>query len=197
MSMDGTATENSQRANDPDPKVSPLLMLDQRDRIRANMANVETILARDARYARRLSYDTFKVCALLDDQPLDDQKVAELRIAIDRAYGIEVPKAKFWEAALAVAMQRTSSSLKDFLNKLIWDRTPRLDSWLKEALGADDTKIVRVFGRKWSLVRSLARSSLAPRSTPRSFWSALRARERARRSRSSRVRTVSATRICR
>jgi predicted P-loop ATPase len=51
------------------------------------------------------------------------------------------------EALLQIAHVNTFNPVVDYLAALQWDGKPRLDRWLVDYLGAEDTELVRAFGR--------------------------------------------------
>lgn len=57
---------------------------------------------------------------------------------------------------MAVANGR--NMLKEMYESYIWDRVPRLDTWLSRYMGVEDTEYVRAVGRKW-MISMMARAS--------------------------------------
>ena len=70
--------------------------------------------------------------------------------------GIMVPKSIAAEAVEVVARDRDFHPVREYLNRLTWDGTSRLDTWLMRYLGAEDTPYHRAVGRRW-LVSAAAR----------------------------------------
>lgn len=60
------------------------------------------------------------------------------------------------QAVAVYARQHTYHPVRDYLQGLTWDRTPRLDSWLPAALGVPDTPYHRAVGRCF-LIAAVAR----------------------------------------
>lgn len=52
------------------------------------------------------------------------------------------------EAVTYVSYHAKFHPVKEYLNNLVWDRTPRLDSWLSDFLGVEDSAYSRAVGRK-------------------------------------------------
>jgi putative DNA primase/helicase len=82
----------------------------------------------------------------------DDTKLAEWF----QQNHLFVETRKAGEAAQAVAHENEFHPVKDYLDGLAWDGTPRLDVWLLTYLGADDTPYARAVGRCW-LISAVAR----------------------------------------
>ena len=52
------------------------------------------------------------------------------------------------EAVTYVAYHERFHPVKEYLNRLVWDQTPRLDTWLSDFLGVEDSPYSRAVGRK-------------------------------------------------
>jgi putative DNA primase/helicase len=50
-----------------------------------------------------------------------------------------------------VAERNKYHPVKDYLNSLVWDGTPRLDEWLIRYVGAEDTEYTRAVGPRWMI----------------------------------------------
>jgi putative DNA primase/helicase len=61
------------------------------------------------------------------------------------------------EAVELVSRERQKDPLRDWLQSLVWDGTPRLDRWLIEVFNCKDTNYNRTIGRKW-LTGAVARA---------------------------------------
>lgn len=85
------------------------------------------------------------------DGPLDDAAVSLARMALEKR-GLEtVGKDIVADAAQVVARKRSWHPIRDYLDGLTWDGTTRLDSWLVQHVGAEDSPYVRAVGRKFLL----------------------------------------------
>ncbi len=62
---------------------------------------------------------------------------------------IVVTSAVTLEAIKVAAGDNRYHPVRDYLAGLTWDRVPRLDLWLVDHLGAEDTALNRAFGAKW------------------------------------------------
>lgn len=63
------------------------------------------------------------------------------------ARGLSVPKEHFKDALKMFAQQSERHLVREYLDALEWDGTPRVGSWLTRYLGAEDTPLHREFGR--------------------------------------------------
>jgi predicted P-loop ATPase len=59
-------------------------------------------------------------------------------------------------AVQAAAKMNTFNPVRDYLDALVWDGTPRIDTWLITYLHAEDTPYVRAIGPRW-LISAVAR----------------------------------------
>ncbi len=59
-------------------------------------------------------------------------------------------------AVEAVAQKRRFHPVRQFLNALVWDGVPRIEDWLSDQLGAEDTPYTRAVGSRW-LIAAVAR----------------------------------------
>ncbi len=76
------------------------------------------------------------------------------------ALGAEVTRAHAWDTVPSAehlyagvqlaAAQRQYDPIREYLDRLRWDGTPRLDDWLVRA-GAEDTPATRLVGRRWMI----------------------------------------------
>jgi predicted P-loop ATPase len=63
--------------------------------------------------------------------------------------GIFVPSNIAAEAAQVIAKEHRFHPVRDYLKKLSWDGTPRIDTWLIDCFGAVDTTFTRAIGPRW------------------------------------------------
>jgi len=136
---------------EPDPKVLPRLQVTDTGKIKATMANIRLIILSDRRWKGRLGYDTFTRSVTLDGEPISDAQVIDLRIDIGICYGFEPTKSRIWEVLHIVGLKQTSNSLAGYLDTITWDGTPRIDTWLLQALNVEDTPLHRTFARRWCI----------------------------------------------
>jgi hypothetical protein len=99
----------------------------------------------------KASYDSFHDKYLIRDKDSSstDLKIIALEISkkLSLAYKFEPSVATVEEALLQIAHANSFNPIVDYLAKLKWDGKPRLERWLIDYLGAEDTELVRAFGR--------------------------------------------------
>jgi hypothetical protein len=83
-----------------------------------------------------------------DFHELDDEAMRALWLTVDEL-GLPVAKERFVEIVLDVARQSSRHPVREYLDNLPdWDGLPRLDSWLSDYAGAEDTPLTNQIGRK-------------------------------------------------
>jgi predicted P-loop ATPase len=70
-----------------------------------------------------------------------------LRHMILQRYRLET-KLEIENAVRLLCLKNSFHPVRDYLDALRWDGTPRIDTWLSRYLGAEDNPLNRVFGRK-------------------------------------------------
>lgn len=139
------------------------LDLERNGTIKDTMANISAILRHDPKL-QGIVYNQFS--NLLDVREAlpwqqvkpgwSDTDLACAKLYFERCYGIWSPT-KFKDALLAVtSAERLYHPVRDYLESLVWDGMPRLDTLLIDYLGADDKPYVRAATRK-TLTAGVAR----------------------------------------
>lgn len=78
-----------------------------------------------------------------------DADDAQLYTWVVDQYGVQFPENKFAKALTTVTDKRRFNPLRDYVQKLPeWDGVPRVDTLLRDYLGAEDTPYVRAVTRK-------------------------------------------------
>ncbi|WP_339475283.1 toprim domain-containing protein [Pseudomonas sp. RL_5y_Pfl2_69] len=109
----------------------------------AHMQNVELILGNDERWAGVITFSAFssKIVKLRtppygggtgDWGDIDDIRVMKW---LAQQYNLRVKASSVIEAVSVVAHDNSFHPVRNYLNKLEWDRVPRLDTWLTTVMG--------------------------------------------------------------
>jgi len=135
------------------------LEVDRKRNYIATYKNVRLILDNDPYIRNRFANDIFsKRIAVLKDLPwrkikgdydyLTDADEAELRIYLSsEPWGVK-GKDLIHDVLVANTSRDGFHPVCDYLNPLVWDRIPRIDTLFIEALGVDDTAYSRACSRK-------------------------------------------------
>jgi hypothetical protein len=134
-----------------------LLAVNSRQEPYPNLDNCIAVLQGHPRFAGRIWYDTFhqEIMTTWDcEEPRHWVDADRLRVAtvFQRDFGL----AKFGDeivekAAIAMAHADQRDELRDWLEALRWDGTPRLDTWLQCAVGAPHDEYHQAVGRNFIL----------------------------------------------
>jgi predicted P-loop ATPase len=132
-----------------------------------NEANVITALSCDEAFAGTLVFDEFRQ-EIVVNRPLpwdegdadtprpwtdaDDVRCAEWLQRCE----INVAPVVVSRSVGAVARDIRVHPVREYLNRLHWDGTPRLEGWTVTHLGAEDTALNRTFGSAW-MISAVAR----------------------------------------
>ena len=74
---------------------------------------------------------------------LDDAAINRLWVELDQRFGLRLAMSPFLTAVNDTAQTNRHHPVKDYLAGLQWDGVPRVDTWLINHGGAEDTKYVR------------------------------------------------------
>ncbi|MBV1813493.1 conjugal transfer protein TraC [Pseudomonas viridiflava] len=129
-----------------------------------HMQNVELILGNDERWAGVISFNAFssKIVKLRaapygggtgDWADIDDMRVMKW---LAQTYNLRVKASSVIEAVSVVAHDHTFHPVREYLNKLEWDRVPRLEQWLTDVMGVVPSDYVRKVGKRW-MISAVAR----------------------------------------
>lgn len=88
---------------------------------------------------------------------LDDQMIVALKALLAENYGLEVSTEKLFDAVMGRALADYRNPLVEWLDGLEWDHRPRIETWLTEYAGAEDSPYTRAVGRGL-LVGAVARA---------------------------------------
>lgn len=97
-----------------------------------------------------LAHDDFADRALITGLPgfgpvLQDAAVNHLWILLEEKYRIRMPRDRFWSAIMDKALQDRRHPVRKYLDEqqATWDRTARVDRWLIDYFGVEDSAYVR------------------------------------------------------
>ncbi|WP_135470359.1 VapE domain-containing protein [Crenalkalicoccus roseus] len=149
------------------PPWASLLRIDDGGAPERNEANVITALSLEAAFTGALMFDEFSqeiiVARALPWDPAgmvhprpwgeaDDVRCAEWL----QRHEVNVPPVVVGRSVVAVSRNIRIHPVRDYLEALAWDGTPRLDTWAVTYLGAEDTPLHRSMAALW-MVSAVAR----------------------------------------
>lgn len=121
-----------------------------------NQANIARAVER---MGMQLSFDEFRqqpLMKLSEDSPLvfpknrvmafEDSAAVHSWLYIERTYHFKPSKEFYYDVTQNIARENPVHPVKEYLDSLTWDGTPRLDNWLITYFGAADTEYVQAVG---------------------------------------------------
>jgi predicted P-loop ATPase len=87
--------------------------------------------------APHIILDTFRQSILITGEPLSDEIIVDLVRQMEAATMIRWADTHVRSAVLSIASRQASSSLKAWLESLVWDEVPRLDTFFAHTYHAD------------------------------------------------------------
>ena len=124
-------------------------------KLQCTIGNIILILENDPALRGHIVHDLFAgFDGVVGGLPWDkkatqwtDSDDANLRVWLETNYGL-TGKEKIADALTAVLTRHSYHPIRDYLNGLTWDGTPRLERLIIDYIGAEDTELNRVMTRK-------------------------------------------------
>jgi predicted P-loop ATPase len=145
---------------------SDQLILNKDGKIVANLANLVLMLREAPKWKGVLGYDEFAARAVIRkcppwgeetaDAPWTDQHETQARVWFQREAGINPSAGDVGRAVQAAARHNRFHPVRDYFASLVWDREPRLSSWLQTYFHVDDSEYVCAIGPRY-LISAVAR----------------------------------------
>lgn len=116
------------------------------------VSNPDNIRLAIAKLGAVLSYDSFRGWPKVEGLPagfgpsLDDASLDRLWLMLDTKFGYRPNRALFDTVVSDLCMQNRFHPVLEYLDSLVWDGVPRIDSWLVTYAKADDSAYVRAVG---------------------------------------------------
>lgn len=137
--------------------VVAMLSTTARGGFRCSLTNIVAILTHDLRWAERVWFNERYHKDMLDDDPLRDSTIQEVRVWISDHYNFEPGKETTHDAIHLVASRNTRNPLTEWLDSLEWDGTNRASTWMERAFGCQESPYYKDVARKF-LISACARA---------------------------------------
>ncbi|MGL5752172.1 MAG: VapE domain-containing protein, partial [Paraclostridium sp.] len=144
------------------------LEVDKKGRYKNTINNIVIILENDAILKNKIALNEFShQIAIKQNLPWvkvknkkygdiwTDADDSNLRHYLEKVYSIKSQQAIF-DAISVVARKNSFHPIKDYLNSVVWDNTPRIDNLFIDYLGAENNEYTKAVARKM-LVAAVAR----------------------------------------
>ena len=143
----------------------PLLVKNRDDKVIPNLANCCLLTSQTFPASFRLNTFTGKTEVhsglpspvtgqlMAQDGPreLTDSDYTAVSAALARSYGLNFSTQQVSAAVEATAQENAYHPIRDYLTGLEWDGVPRLEHWLHDFLGADDSEYTAGVGRMFMI----------------------------------------------
>jgi predicted P-loop ATPase len=148
-----------------EPNWDDELILDEDGKIKPNLANLILILRKAPAWKGVLGYDEFAARVVLRKHPplegaAPDTPWTDHHEALTRVWflhkGISPSAGDVGRAVQAAARHNPFHPVRDYFASLVWDGTPRLQTWLQTYLHVEDSEYVRAIGPR-HLISGVAR----------------------------------------
>lgn len=133
-----------------------------------NLENIRKILEGDENFKGRVVFDTFLQTYMYKD--VGGGKYREMHdsdeVTLTREISVRYPDLAMISlktvgfALMEYARAHAVDSALDYLRGIVWDKTPRVDTWLCETYGVEDNPYHRAVGSNW--LKGLARRAVEP-----------------------------------
>lgn len=121
-----------------------------------NTENMRRILSRHPQFAGRIRFDAFKNQFEIRDDPdgwrqFDDVDAIALQCEISVMFPDfrKIARPMIFDAMMHVGRDNQIDSAADYIKALVWDGTPRLDSWLTHAYGVPQDEYHVAIASNW------------------------------------------------
>jgi putative DNA primase/helicase len=111
------------------------------------LQNLDTILSLDPTINARIGFDAFSGQHTWDGIPTTDEEETRVNTEIQIRYELRCATSLMREAYCATSLRRQFHPVRDYLDSLVWDGVPRVDTFLSAYAGAEDTSLTRAMSR--------------------------------------------------
>lgn len=135
------------------------LQRDGKGKPRRNLHNLFNYLRNTPGLGRTIRFNVFSGRPEWNGKPLSDEDVMDIRLIIEECGtndGFDVDRVDIRPAIERYARENEFDPVREYLDGLIWDKKARLDTWLRDYMGAPDHEMIHVFGAKF-LIGAVAR----------------------------------------
>ena len=124
---------------------------------KATRRNIYTVLSRDSRWGPKVWEDQFKGSLMLKEEEYKDTDDTRIAIWLDEVYELKASTTSVADVTRLIGEENAKNPLLDYLRELKWDSQDRIERWLIDGVGANDTPLNRDIGRRW-LIQAVARA---------------------------------------
>lgn len=117
-----------------------------------DMANVLAVLSTHPYYKNALRFNTFKQEIEYNGKPFEEGDLVKIQYFMQADMDLRgISKEAVYSAVQHYADKHKYDEAKDWLRSLVWDKKPRLSTWISEATGVQDNTYHQGIGSQWFL----------------------------------------------
>ena len=124
--------------------------------VKKNMTNLMLYLKNVKDLGNTIKWNELACRAEWNGHQLDEGHLIDIRLILENNQ-FEPTVSDLYPAVMRHAKENAFHPIRDYLRSLKWDGVPRLDHWLQNCLGAEDTPFVKAVGRR-TLIAAVARA---------------------------------------
>lgn len=117
----------------------------------SKVTNAVKVLSNDSRWKDRIRYNEFANTVDVDGEEIIDENETGIAMWLDRVYQLEMPTNKVAEAVRYVARKNQFHPVRDYLDDVYWDQTPRIDNLFQEYFGCGPNELYQEIGKRWMI----------------------------------------------
>jgi hypothetical protein len=143
------------------PDWTDQLKFDDDGELRSILHNYILFLRYHPEWHGVLAYDEFAVRVVIrkrppwgdvkPDTPWSDHYETLVRVWFQREHDINPSLGDIGRAVQVAARHNPFHPVKNYLESLVWDETPRLETWLMDYFHAEDSEYIRAIGPRWPI----------------------------------------------
>lgn len=115
------------------------------------LSNLEVIIGQDPAFYPFVGTNEFTGQVTWDGQPFSDALETGINLQIQGIYDLHVSTERVREVIGFIATKHLYHPVREWLTRLTWDGTPRIDGLLVDYAGAEDSSLNRAIGRRFLL----------------------------------------------
>lgn len=113
-----------------------------------SIRNILLWLTNDERYKDKFGKDKLTKEYLFDNKPLTEETITDIEANCDVVLGFYEPR-MLNTTIKKLCNDNAIDPIRDTIQSLVWDHTPRLETFFIDTIKADDTELNRTMTRKW------------------------------------------------
>jgi len=96
-------------------------------------------------------YDEFADRIMVDDKPITDAIETQLWVSVQEKFNFMPTRTFFSEYLKKIALDNAYHPVRDYVTSVEWDGKPRIDTWLRDYAGVEDSPYSRAISRVFLL----------------------------------------------